>query len=73
MRHRIHRENIKHFRSIIATTSDENERQVIRRLLAEEELRDAADRRFPKPPAARASRSFSAHWKRLSQLAASFI
>ena len=73
MRHLIHRENIRHFRSLLATTSNENERQIILKLLAEEEAKYDGSRRLPEPPAARASRSFLVHWKRLTQLAASFI
>lgn len=42
MPHFIHRENIKHFQSLLETTTDENKRQIILKLLAEEKAKEAA-------------------------------
>ncbi len=42
MRRFVHRENIKHYRLLLDTTTDENKRQIILRLLAEEEAKEAA-------------------------------
>jgi rubrerythrin len=50
----IHRENIKHYRSLLETTTDENERRTILKLLAEEEAKEDAVE-HPSVPAARAS------------------
>jgi len=44
MRNFIYRENIKHYRDLLARTSDEAERQRIMRLLAEEEAKVESDR-----------------------------
>lgn len=41
MRRFIHRENIKHFRSLLERTTDEAERRRILELLAEEEAKEA--------------------------------
>jgi len=46
---------IKHYRSLLERATDENERQIILKLLAEEEGSAATGRRVPEPPAARAS------------------
>lgn len=42
MRRFVHRENIKHYRLLLDTTTDENKREIILRLLAEEEANEAA-------------------------------
>jgi hypothetical protein len=45
----IHRQNLEHYRKLLAETTDEVKRQTLRKLLAEEE---AKDRVAPeKPPA----------------------
>ncbi len=41
MRSLIHRENIKHFQSLLEATVDENKRRIILKLLAEEEGKEA--------------------------------
>lgn len=41
MRRFVHRENIRHFRSLLETTTDENKRRTILKLLAEEEAKEA--------------------------------
>ena len=51
MRRFIHRENIKHFQSLLETEKDEIKRGIILRLLAEEEAKVSAAEHPPYPQA----------------------
>jgi len=50
MRDFIHRENIRHFQSLLGTTTDENKRLIILKLLAEEEGKEATATPSHDPP-----------------------
>jgi hypothetical protein len=45
----IHRQNLEHYRKLLAETTDEVKQQTLLKLLADEEAKDRLDQ--PKPPA----------------------